>query len=359
MRPWLARALAGVAALACVGALTAGDAARAVVPPRAGVIVGLSGRAMAAPRSAPASKGRRPARGAPTPAPEAAPRVLDLLDLVEVDEALEVSDGSTVWVLERPNTLWRLMGPASYRFGARGPRPAGGASDQLAPVRFAIAELTDDASAPAFEWQREPRPDDRSLPPGAEDSGLIPRETAIVDPRPTLAWRPGQPGERHTAALWRLEADGGLVPLERWESLETPRLRPWQPLPRGAFIYWRLAGQDAMTTSRTPDSAWIYVMRADEVEAVQSDQRALDRARAEFPEASVALALVEAWTLERHGLLDSAAAAYQTIAARRDLESASLAARIEALTRRELIAPRERRAARERDRQPPDEHAAP
>jgi hypothetical protein len=308
-------------------------------------VVGLSGRATSEARSEPVPRQRRVRRGEQAPAPEESSRVIGLLDTVEQGETLGLADGSTLWLLERPNTLWRLMGPARYALGPRGIKASAGAPGGLAPLRMALEGLTEDASESGTAWRQRPLPDDRSVQAGAESTEPMPRETAIVDPRPTLAWQTGNAGERYTVALWRLDDDGQLVPLERWASLQTARLRPWQALPRGAFVHWQLAGQDGVGPTGAPDSAWLYVMTAAQVEALRSDLEALDLARAQRPEAAEALEVVEAWTRERHGLLEDAATAYRALGARRDLDSPTFTAHLQALARRVLSEPRERRGS--------------
>lgn len=350
------RAPALVAAV-LVCALVAGSVARATTPPKRGLVVGISGRATGEVPSEDAPRPRRTRPGEQAPPPVESARVLGLLDTVDEGDILGLADGATLWLLERPSTLWRLVGPAQYTLGPRGIKALQGAPSGLAPTHFVLEGLTEDASELGLAWRARELPDDRSLPSGDDGSGAVPRETAVMDARPTLVWRQGRSGERFTAAFWRLDEDGQLAPLERWASLETPRLRPWQALPRGAFVYWRLTGQDGAVGA--PDAAWIYVMTTDEVEAVRSDLKALDQARALRPEASEALNVIEAWTRERHGLLEDAAAAYEEMSVGRESGSPTFSEHLQALSRRILYEPRERRGSPAVGGQPAPEPTLP
>jgi hypothetical protein len=309
----------------------------------AGLVVGLSGRATLEVRPAAGGADKRGRRAEPSAPEGSGPRVLDLLDALTAGDVVGVAEGSTLWVLERPSTLWRLMGPARFTFGERG--VSGPALEAARPSRFELEGLTELPADAVLAWHSQPAPPDRSAPAAAREPELSPSETAIRQPRPALAWTPGPVGERRSLGLWLLEAGGAIVPLERWDNLQTPSLTPWQALTPGTFVHWRVTPQDDGALAREPLSAWVYILTPAEAEAADAALAALGRARARWPEASDAIAVIRAWTEERHGLLEDALAGFARVAAERAEPSPRLDAHVRALRGRALTAPRSGRGA--------------
>ncbi|MCB9727766.1 MAG: hypothetical protein H6746_04670 [Deltaproteobacteria bacterium] len=311
--------------------------------PVAGLVAGVSGkvtvtRARAQPREA------RTPRAAAGVLADGAERPVVLLDGVDAHDSLSVAEGATLWLLERPSTLWRLAGPGVYALGERGVTTLSAGPTAAVPSSLELTGLTESDEERGPSWQRQVPVVDQCPLPEPEGRDLSPRETAVRSRRPTLSWLVRGGARRHLVATWRLGPEGSLVPLERWDNVETPALTPWLELAPGSFVTWTVRGQGGDGSDQPPESTWLYVMTDAEIDAADADLRAISAARPGLRVAAEALDLIEAWTLQRHGLLDEALEHYRHLLARQARRDPGLVVQIEALERRVLTEPRARRA---------------
>ncbi len=247
--------------------------------------------------------------------------------LLEADADARVLVGGAVLAV--------ATGPGRFRVGATGLQHVEGAGRVLA--------------VPLTGFTLGPRPPAVAADPtGPAETGpralriTSPRHTAITDPEPTLRWRAPAGPARFDFTLWRLDAGGRQVLMERWRGLAGRTHVPAGPLKPGATYRWTVAVQGAASDAAgAADEAWFEVLTADQVREVEGALSALDAAKDRVPRPSLELEVLRARLLESHGLLAAAEQVWQQLADR-EPDRPELQRQAQRLRRRQLGTPRPR-----------------